>query len=626
MTFFCLLMAGYLSIIMTRTTGGRTNMPRKIILSLLFLFCVGLAQAQSPSDIDKSEEKEKLRKAAVEFLRETMAEVNSMRSLENRLSFGAELASLMWFHDEKEGRAIYMGVTSDFRHLLFEFDTELNKIAAAEAAEDQDESDNSSIGLFGPNSAKFNLERKLQKALEMRQQIALSLAEHEPDLALAFYYDSVAGLSSKELVARAKDRDSGFEFQLMSQVAESNAAKAAQFGAKSLDKGFSYQHLELLKKVYAKDPEKGIEFAQAVVSHFKSGKADKDKDEDLWVLNQLIEFGESTASKTAAKPDKKPLLTTQELRDMTEIMARQILAGEGDNEGMVTGLMDTLEKYTPTRATQVKAKFRAKNVNIGSASNSAVVAANAISTAANAMANAATAAPDPALERRAKAAEERLAAERKLMEQIGTMVEKKLPAEERNKIVEQARKLIAKSGGADKKIVALSMLASQVSKAGDKELAVEIMKDAESLTNPNPKNYHDYILNWMLITGYAQVDAEKAFPKLNDTILRLNGTIEAFVKAAEFIDARGEMIDDGEVQVGQFGGSMLRGLTKELKIAEPTLRNLARADFSKTKAAANAFDRTEARVLAKILIIRTVLSEKEGQKDVDIFEMFSEIR
>lgn len=625
MTFFCLLMAGYLSIIMTRTTGGRTNMLRKITISLLLLFCVGLAQAQAPSDKDKSEEKEKLRKAAVEFLRETMAEVNSMRSLENRLSFSAELGSLMWFHDEKEARAIYMGVTSDFRHLLFEFDTELNKIAAAEAAEDLDADDgSSSMGLFGPNSAKFNIERKMQKALEMRQQIALSLAEHEPDMALSFYYDSIAGLTSKEMVARAKDRDEGFDLRLMSQVAETNAAKAAQFGAKSLDKGFNYQHLELLKKVYAKDPEKGIEFAQAVVSHFKSGKADKDKDEDLWVLNQLIELGESTASKTAAKPDKKPLLTTQELRDLTEIMARQILAGEADNEGIVTGLMDTLEKYTPTRATQVKAKFRAKNVNLGSASNAAAVAANTVATAANAMA--VTASPDPVLERRAKAAEERLAAERKLMEQVGTMVEKKLPAEERNKIVEQARKVIAKSGGADKKIVALSMLASQVSKAGDKELAVEIMKDAESLTNPNPKNYQDYILNWMLITGYAQVDAEKAFPKLNDTILRLNGTIEAFVKAAEFIDARGEMIDDGEVQVGQFGGSMLRGLTKELKIAEPTLRNLVKADFSKTKAAANAFDRTEARVLAKMLIIRTILSEKEGQKDVDIFEMFSEIR
>jgi hypothetical protein len=289
--------------------------------------------------------------------------------------------------------------------------------------------------------------------------------------------------------------------------------------------------------------------------------------------------------------------------------------------------MATFEKYTPTRAAQIKAKYRNKTVTFGganAAANAANAAANAMSSAANAMAVAT--APDPAMERRAKAAEERLEAERKLMEQVGTMASKNLPTEERNKIVEQARKLISRSGGKDKKIVALSMLASQVAKAGDKELAGDIMKDAESLTVAQPKNYQDYILNWMLITGYAEVSAEKAFPKLNDTIFRLNGTIEAFVKAAEFIDVGGEIIDDGEVQVGQFGGSMLRGLTKELKIAEPTLRHLAKADFSKTKAAANAFDRPEVRVLAKMLIIRTILSEKEGQKDADMFEMFNEFK
>ena len=595
-------------------------MPRKIILSLIFLFTAGLVSAQTVTDTAKAEEKEKLRKAAVEFLRETMVEVNSMRSLENRLSFGAELASLMWFHDEKEGRAIYMGVTADFRRLLFEFDSQLNQIEAAEASADGEEPD--MVGLFMGQSPKFVLERKFQKAMEMRQQIALSLAEHEPDRALAFFADSITAVTNKDFRARAEERDSGFEIQLMQQVAETNAARAAQYGAKALEKGFNYQHLELLKKIYAKDPEKGIEFAGAILSRYKSSKMEGS---DSWVLHSLIDWAESTGS-TPPKTDKKPIFDKSQLRDLTEVLAQAVLSGDDEGEHFNGMYMEILEKYTPTRAAQIKTKYRMNTAGSGRAANAANAAANAMAAAANAMSVAANTAPDPVAARRAKAAEERLAAEQKLMEEVGTMASKNLPAEERNKIVEQARKVISRSGGPDKKIVALSMLASQVAKAGDKELAAAIMKDAESLTNPQPKNYQDYILNWMLITGYAAVDPEKAFPKLNDTIFRLNGTVEAFVKAAEFIDIRDEMISDGEVQVGQFGGSMLRGLTKELKVAEPTLRHLAKADFAKTKAVANAVDRPEVRILAKMLIIRTILSEKEGEKEKDMFEMFNSFK
>lgn len=141
------------------------------------------------------------------------------------------------------------------------------------------------------------------------------------------------------------------------------------------------------------------------------------------------------------------------------------------------------------------------------------------------------------------------------------------------------------------------------------------MKEAETFVGSQPKNYQDYMLVWMLISGYAEVNTDKAFPMLTDTIVRLNDTIAAFIKAAEFVDAQGEIMDDGEVQVGQFGGAMLRGLTKELKIAEPTLRSLAKADFAKTKAATNTFDRAEVRILAKMLVIRTILGKEKGSPD-----------
>ena len=71
----------------------------------------------------------------------------------------------------------------------------------------------------------------------------------------------------------------------------------------------------------------------------------------------------------------------------------------------------------------------------------------------------------------------------------------------------------------------------------------------------------------MLASGYANADPEKAFPILEDTIGRANEILAAFVKVGEFMDANEEMIQDGEVQVGAFGGQMVRGLTGELNMA-----------------------------------------------------------
>ena len=102
-------------------------MHKKLAAFFLLLISAAMIAAQTTSETPKPDEKEKLRKEAVEFLRETVVDINNMRSLENRISFGAEIASLMWFNDEKEARQMYQGVDSDFRRLLLEFDSQISR-------------------------------------------------------------------------------------------------------------------------------------------------------------------------------------------------------------------------------------------------------------------------------------------------------------------------------------------------------------------------------------------------------------------------------------------------------------------------------------------------------------------
>ncbi len=120
----------------------------------------------------------------------------------------------------------------------------------------------------------------------------------------------------------------------------------------------------------------------------------------------------------------------------------------------------------------------------------------------------------------------------------------------------------------------------------------------------------------MLAGSYAQVDAEKSFPILEDAVFRLNETIGAFVKVGEFIDVSGEMIADGEVQVGGFGGGLTRDLTRALGESEATIVNLAKQDFARTKALTEKFDRTEVRILAKMLVLRAVFGSQNKSAEM----------
>ncbi|MDQ3635566.1 MAG: hypothetical protein M3405_13810, partial [Acidobacteriota bacterium] len=119
---------------------------------------------------------------------------------------------------------------------------------------------------------------------------------------------------------------------------------------------------------------------------------------------------------------------------------------------------------------------------------------------------------------------------------------------------------------------------------------------------------------WMLVGGFSEIDAEKAFPMLENMIYRLNDTISAFVKVGEFIDVSGSMIQNGEVQLGMFGGRLAKDFMKTLNNSDKVLLNLAQVDFNRAADLANKFERPEVQIMAKMLILRSILENKVEQK------------
>ncbi|MFN0141731.1 MAG: hypothetical protein ACKVQW_16785 [Pyrinomonadaceae bacterium] len=575
-------------------------MPKKLLALVIIVVFVSSASAQTTAP-KPDETAAKLEKEAVEFLRETAAEVGRLRTAENRISFNAELASLMWFHDDKEARAMYGNVVGEFKQLLAQLDAQMNMPVI------DDDDMNSGGFLFGAYG-KSKAERKLRIAMMVRQQIAMSLAEHAPDLAYNFYYDSINLVTSAAFRKETEQTDKYFENQLLTRIAQFDPGKAAEIATKSLSlsKGFNERHLELLKKLYEKDAKKGAEFGSEILSTVKAGKIDAEG--DVYLISMLLEFGGEKYDGSRKTNGKASVYTATELKEIAELLSQKVLSYDEEEMSSAEAYAEKIEKYLPGRAAQIRAKFRKVIMEQARLTDRIT---RSYSKAANVAANTTA---DPAIakfEAERMKREEREKRDKQMMEDIMSLGKKELPKDERAKIIAESRKIISQTPGKDKKIIALSLLAAQVAKVGDKDLADEIMRDAERMVNPEPRNYQDFMLSWMLASGYAEANPDKAFPILETAILRANETISAFIKVAEFIDVNAEMIDEGEFQVGMFGGEMIRGMTRELGMAAGPLKTLARADFTKTRSLTNVFDRTETRVLAKMLVLRAVLDKRE---------------
>jgi hypothetical protein len=582
--------------------------PRSLLLVVVFVFTsVSFGQETATQTVDEKEQK--LRESAVVFLRETYSDVGNMRSLENRISFTSELAALLWYHDKAEASAMFGRTVSDFKQLLGTYDAQMNALGPVSGPPSLGMMD---MFLGEPGDAQ-KIAKKFRAAMGVRQQIALAIAEHEPDLAYNFFHDSMNIITNAEFRKQLEASDANYEQQLISRIAAADAKKGVELGQRSLPKGFTASHVELLRRLHSKDPDAAVSFGAAILSKVKDTSLDK---LDSYATRSLLSFGDGLREKTVAGKPAKLVYTPGQLSEIADLLARKLLdAKVEDHDPMPDTSM--IEKYAPGRAAQLKAKYsdtEQPKLSVYSATNppppSVAVASSSGSASANALGS-------PI----GSASPESVSDEETMAEGLEKLNSKELPKEERERVVAQARNILMRTPGRASKISGLSTLAASVSAAGDKELASELMREAAGLVNPQPKNYQDLMFTLMLAAGYASAEPDKAFPVLEDTIFRANQLISAVVTLAEFADVNEEIIADGEFQVGAFGGQMIRSMTGSVGMADPTIKQLIDADFEKTKALTNRFDRGEVRVLAKVMVLRSILGKKQAASDMDFTEM-----
>ncbi len=570
-------------------------MSRKLILPLILLL-FGVQAGLSQGFDDQKKKAEALKKEAVLFLQETALEVGTLRTLENRISFAAEIANLIWFHDEKEARGMFQTVIIDFRQLLIQTDSQFGASEALSA-------DVAEFDLIAPANSSEKLLRKFRKAIAVRQQITLSIAEHDPQMAYDFFTSTSQAVANPTLRKEFESSDIYFEMKLANAIAEKDVDKALEAGRKRLTKGASFELIGLQKKIYGKDADKGIKFGEEIISKIKS---DGTKSVNFFLFSSILSEGASNLDKIKDKPGKKPMFSESSLREVADMMAREILAADAEEGSQFISYLPQIERFSPTRAAMIRQKFKVKKSS-QTAIRSDDDGFDEVSL-------------DQPIATPVSIGNNEIMSREEFLQDAQKLADNQISKEEKEKIVQQARLTASKMASREMQIAVLSGLATQLFKIGDKEMAREIMNEARALVKFPPKNYKDFLGVWMLAGGYAQAQPDGAFPLLEDAILRLNETIAAMFKIGEFIDADEEIIEGDEVQVGAFGGSMARELLGALGSANPTIHALAVADFEKTKALTNRFDRTEVRILAKMLVLRAILGDKkvDGNETIKI--------
>jgi hypothetical protein len=565
---------------------------KKYLIALPFLILassLSLSAQETPPDavVNAKEEAAKLQEAAVEYLRETPAEINLLRTFENRISFNSELANLMWYHDEKEARKMFEGVTGDFIQLMSQANSRLISLGGWK-------NDRLGGGFMGSRDERSMAARKVMVGMSVRQQIALAIAEHDAQFGYDFAIRTAGIVTDEKLRERINGQNEQLERRLIERISVSKPEQSLAFARKSLKRGFKRELVGLAAKIYKKDPEGAIEFGKDLVSKVRSEASVESKSHRN--IYSILRAGAS--SEDAKRDGQKPLFEQGDLRELAELLAKNLLDSIGDEVYTPSEYLEEIKKYAPVFAKRLEDKqkeFEKSSDKAGDATGPDD--------------SRSFPAPKPAPVQFAE--NEKSRKQRELMKDLRDFDENRLTDDQKAEFIGKARGIVAEMNDPTMKVFALSALAGQVKTLGDDELAIEIMREANVLVKQNPQNYVDYMLVWSLATGYSKVEPDEAFLLIEGAIFRLNETIAAMVKVAEFIDVRGDFVIDREVQVGAFGGSMTRGVIGAISTSDNVLRDLSIADFDRTKGLVQKFEQPEVRILVRFMVLRSLLQNSK---------------
>lgn len=575
---------------------------------LAFALITSAFPQTAPTTKDSKEDQEKLQKAlegkALKLLDSTLADAQMLKLAENQALFQSVAADLLWTRDEKRARSLFQDAINSLTLTL-----------------------NASEPNRGRGRTPYWI--LAQSRFQMIQTIAGRDAQFALDLLR----------TSRPVVPEGSelnyDQELMLEQAIAAQAADKDPKLALKIAQESLKKGVSLNLLRLLSRLQQKDSEAATSLAGDIVKKIRT--------EDLATNNEArfaaVEFLRSFLQPTQNNLDApipgqgngkvKPLVLDDEtIRDLAETVVNVAMTESNHNPGTLMemqSLLPELEKRLPGRTPQLRQRLAELTqtldpgtkawmryeplVRNGSTDAILAAAADAPTQMRNTLFMRAAGKLMQAgeVDRARQITKDNLSgAER---DQMFARIDQLAIANAiKHKKLDDAKEIILRISSREARAGAFAELAAAIMMAqGDRKLALELLDEARKLINSPPANQKQIDALMQVAGAYALVEPTRAFELINPLIVQANEMIAAAALLDKFgsgqgLFKRGEMLLQHSFSAAN--GPYVQHLRK--------LTSLARADFERTKTAVDGFQRDEIRLMGRLLIAQSVLSDRLG--------------
>jgi hypothetical protein len=579
-----------------------------MLCSLAFALLASVFAQAPPSGPELKEDRKKAQKElegkALKLLYSTLAEVQTLKLVENQALFQSVAADLLWAHDEKRARSLFQDA--------------INSLTLVVNASERGRGPENSYWIL--TQSRFQI---IQAIAARDAQFALELLRTSHPVA-SVGPDPDPELSNQELM---------MEQAIAVQATENDPKLAFKIAQENLKKGVSFNLLNILRRLQQKDGEAATHLAVAMVRKLQTEDLVTNQEAGFTAIELLRALLQPTRDDAdgpnarQANSQMKPLiLDDQTIRDLAETVVNAALSASS-NQPMglmqVQALLPELERRVPQRASQLRQRVAEVTSTIDPRAKAWMQYEPLLRNGStDAILAAATDAPAQMRNNLYQVAVGKLI-EAGEIERARQIARDNLSAPERDQILEQinrvaianaikqhkideAKEIISRVSSREERASELAELAAGALTQGDRKQALELLEEARRLINSSPTNQKEIDAVLQVAGAYALVEPAHTFALIDPLIDQANELLAAAALLDKF-GSGGGLFSRGEMRL-QPSLLQANGPYRYFK----SLRSLARADFERTKVVVDRLQRNEVRLMGRLLIAQCVLSERPG--------------
>lgn len=605
-----------------------------IVLAIVLAFIPTVRAQQDSSNTQQSagQEKEKLssEKKAFLLLDQIVGEAGGLKLPENRIYIQMSAGDLLWDRDEQRARILFGEAGSGIAEMIRRSDLQND-----------------------PNAARRNNGNRI--ALELRQALVLMVARHSGEFAYQLL-QSMPAPPATGPGANRQDQQANLEQRLVAEIAANDPATAVKNAQGWLDKGEYPSSLpKVLSQLQSKDPEAATKLSDQLVKKLQPEELLAKQDAARLSLNLLrpgprpanVTDGSRPATANAdqflpesafrdvmaaaitaalratpqpqnaagsggfrGRPNPAGAATTpQSAADVIQSNSRMLLVG-------LQSMQSQIDQYMPERSLALRQKVTqmgmdnnprgafgqmANLMQRGTSESLMAAAASAPQGMQNRIyQQAALKALDEGNPDRARDIANQHLDGTARTNMLHTLELNQAVSAAPNKI-DEIRQTLNRAQSDDERVSLLLQFAGNL-QAENPTLAVQLLDEARSLVTRRAANYSQLEAQLKVAHAYVELEPARSFETLEPGINQINELLSAAAMLSGF---EVNIFKDGELPLQ--GGGSLTGIVMRYG-AE--LASLAKKDFERAQLASERFQPADARILARLTMVRGVLGVK----------------